>query len=326
MRTTSPAHSLTAFTLSVFITLAGSLAASAAMATSHEPSPAPTRNAADQAPVVPQTTPAHSRTKTLRARLDPNAADVIGSRLLAVPHPDATPQEISAAVEQIGLGAKLAVNPTTADPRTLVEVTVPTSTARQIADQMATTGLFLAVDFDQVAQSAAYTPTPNDPYFTSPTWGWNLKATPGASFNTIWGKLATAAGPATAPIAVIDSGYWMTHEDLTGSSAIPVWDYGQNRASVTPVAGSADQDHGTGVLGVIAATPDNAKGITGAAWDTKTLLYKDTDALGNTLASATANAFFAATGAGAKVINCSCAFSYLSTTMEAALADADAKG
>jgi hypothetical protein len=276
--------------------------------------------------------------ETLTPQLNPTNPDVIPTKLLAIPFTTTTPNQITNLINQIGHGAKLQVNPAENDPQTLVQINVPESEGEYIAEELTNSGLFRAVDYDSTGiESFGYTSNPNDPVFNGnipgipgPYWpenypGWENRPFPGANFQPLWGMLGQAGPWDSAPIAVIDSGFYLNHEDLQGNtSIIPVWDYGQNRASVYPVEGTDGATHGTSVLGMIAATANNGKGGLGAAWDSKILLYKTDDANGVGLVSASVSAIHAATAAGAKVLNLSWGIDSPSTILQAAIEDAEA--
>ncbi len=94
-------------------------------------------------------------------------------------------------------------------------------------------------------------------------------------------------------IGIVDAGVQSSHEDLAGKVFFP------------DAASEAENDetdsHGTHVAGIIGATPNNSKGVTGILWDTS-MYCVDWDVSG----SADANLFAGLTEtvqAGAKVVN-----------------------
>lgn len=87
---------------------------------------------------------------------------------------------------------------------------------------------------------------------------WELDLLDAAS---IW---ALADGAGSEPVAIEDSGFRLTHEELSATSAFS-WDYGDNNAGVEVVTGVSVPGHGTFIAGLIAADGDNGLGRAGLA-------------------------------------------------------------
>ncbi len=102
-------------------------------------------------------------------------------------------------------------------------------------------------------------------------------------------------------VAVLDTGIDRTHEDLVDASILPGYD------AVTKTAGVYDDavGHGTGVIGLIAATADNGIGIAGAAHGVTILPIKVSASSTTIYSSDLVSAIRFAANSGAKVINMS---------------------
>ncbi len=108
-------------------------------------------------------------------------------------------------------------------------------------------------------------------------------------------------GKSDVIVAVLDTGVDRTHEDLAGANILPGYD------AVTKTAGvySDPVGHGTGVVGIIAATADNGIGIAGAAHGVTVLPIKVSSSSTTIYSSDLVSAIRFAANAGAKVINMS---------------------
>ena len=73
---------------------------------------------------------------------------------------------------------------------------------------------------------------------------------------------ALSHGSAAIRIAILDSGVYCSHVDLTSKCIEEVNFVGQHGSPVDDILG-----HGTHVAGIAAATPDNGVGIAGVAWE-----------------------------------------------------------
>lgn len=102
-------------------------------------------------------------------------------------------------------------------------------------------------------------------------------------------------------VAVLDTGVDRTHEDLLGVNILPGYD------AVSKTAG-VDGDtvgHGTGVIGIIAATADNGLGFAGVAHGVTVLPVKVSSSSTTIYSSDLISGIRFAADAGAKVINLS---------------------
>lgn len=102
---------------------------------------------------------------------------------------------------------------------------------------------------------------------------WDLSA---LRATTVWDSVT---GLSAAPIAIADSGFLSSHEDLDGQ-ILAQYDYGDGDplAEVSWTAGVPG--HGTFIAGLIAAVPDNDAGRAGLAPDAQLVLHKIADGSG----------------------------------------------
>lgn len=152
---------------------------------------------------------------------------------------------------------------------------------------------------------------PNDPLFYSQSY---LSST---GIPSAWG---TTTG-SNIPIAVIDTGIDLSHEDLMGklwvnSDEIPNngidddhngytddyngYNFLNNNANLTDVHG-----HGTGIASIIAAQTNNGKGMAGINWQAPIMVLKALNSAGGGDFGTVAKATRYAADNGAKVINMS---------------------
>jgi len=166
---------------------------------------------------------------------------------------------------------------------------------------------------------------PSDAYFLTDPWGaggqWDMRIT---ATNAAWDLQRGSAG---VTVAVIDTGADYAHPDVA-AALLP----GRNLVS-TPSAGCAatttaqdDNGHGTHVSGTIAAVGNNGRGIAGMAFGVRVLPFKVSDCKGVGYTSDTATAITTATDGGARVINLSLGSDSPSTTLQAAVDHATARG
>lgn len=73
-----------------------------------------------------------------------------------------------------------------------------------------------------------------------------------------------ADGSGAEPVAIEDSGFLLTHEELSGTSAY-TWDYGDSDSGVEVVYGVTVPGHGTFIAGMISANGSNSAGRAGLA-------------------------------------------------------------
>jgi hypothetical protein len=144
--------------------------------------------------------------------------------------------------------------------------------------------------------------TVNDPGFSSDPsnvdrqWGL-LKS----KFPEAWEK---TTGSNSVTIAVIDTGIDSTHEDLSAGQVAAGFDL-LNRSSIAFGVNSDDNGHGTLVAGVIGATANNFKGITGGNWQVTLMPLKALDNKGSGNSADIAAAIVWAADKGATIINMS---------------------
>lgn len=153
---------------------------------------------------------------------------------------------------------------------------------------------------------------PNDPRYTD-QWGLSKIGAP-AAWNTTKGRN-------TVVVAVVDTGADYTHPDLSGRI-----DTANDRDFVNgDLDAMDDNDHGTHVSGIIAATMDNHQGGTGVAPGVRILPVKVLDAKGTGTSFGVAAGIEYAADNGAKIINLSLA-GPADPTMGDAVAYAQGKG
>jgi len=296
---------------------------------------------------APRAHAAESIAVDTRAQLHPQTEDedpdhlsiddlgVDPTRIVAWPKPDATPEEIEDSISEViddldvAEQTEIISNPDEDDEKTLVIVESDPEATEGIITELMDSGLYDIVDFDVLLEPlVTYVAAPNDPYYSSNVKAqssWALNAFPGGNFSPIWPRLSLARGnPNTAPVAVLDTGFDMNVEDR-GANIVAGYDFGSNRASVIPQSNASTSRHGTATAGVIGAATNNKKGVAGAAWDNKVIVYKVADADNNIYLSAVTNAIFDVTNKGnARIINMSLggvAFpSYLKQAIDAAIA------
>ena len=220
--------------------------------------------------------------------LSPDEPGVDNARIVAWPKEESTPKEIEETVLKIADDldvvddTEIIVNPSKSEKETLVILESDPVYAEDLINELMASGLYEEVDYDVLVEPMTnYLARPNDPYFSlgrSFSGSWGLNASPGANFSAVWARLNLAkGGPDTAPVAVIDTGFDMKVEDR-GPNIVAGYDFGSLRTDVNPQSRLNLAYHGTGTAGVIAAATNNGKGIAGAAWDNKVIIYKATDA------------------------------------------------
>jgi subtilisin family serine protease len=153
--------------------------------------------------------------------------------------------------------------------------------------------------------------TPNDPEFS---WQTYLK-----NANALLGWDITS-GSNSVIVAVIDSGVYAQHPDLTGR-VLSGYNYIGNNQNTDD-----DYGHGTKVAGVIAAKGNNSIGIAGVDWNAKILPVKASDSRGTGTVSAMASAITYAADKGARVINISMGTTTDSATLKSAINYAENHG
>jgi thermitase len=146
--------------------------------------------------------------------------------------------------------------------------------------------------------------TPNDPYFKN-QWALAKMKTPDA-----W---TLALGSSAVKVAVLDTGWDTDHQDLVGKVVLS--------KDFTVADGSANtvedgHGHGTHCCGIVAATTNNAKGVSSAGWKTSLMVGKVMGNNGSGYLSEIATGITWAADNGAKVISLSLGGPSGSTTLE----------
>lgn len=108
-------------------------------------------------------------------------------------------------------------------------------------------------------------------------------------------------GSSSVIVAVLDTGVARNHEDLAGANILAGYD------AVSRVSGVYEDSagHGTGVIGIIAATADNKKGIAGVAHGVAVLPVRVAATSNSIYSSDLISGIRFAADAGAKIINMS---------------------
>lgn len=195
-------------------------------------------------------------------------------------------QEVRGVIEACGLTVKHTYPLLTArDPAAelnrigmLAAVQVPASLA--LAEARAR--LLARPEVEYVQPNHTFEPfaVPNDPDFDLLWYFENTQQdvpgcliyTPGTLGEDIDGPNAWdfATGTPEVRLAVIEyGGFWMDHPDLSG-----IFGDGYDYANDDPDPNNPDGQHGTLVVGMMAAKGNNATGVTGACWDCTVLPYQ----------------------------------------------------
>jgi len=124
-------------------------------------------------------------------------------------------------------------------------------------------------DIEYVEKNYYYEPLaiPNDPFFSQQLYFDVFQALQAWDIET---------GDPDVVIAVLDTGFDITHEDLQGGKLLPGCnvagvDFDHNNCSLDLTDHSA---HGTGVMGTAAADTDNNIGVAGVCWGCSILLVR----------------------------------------------------
>jgi serine protease len=196
------------------------------------------------------------------------------------------------------------------------------------------------VEFVQPDYKVTVARTPDDPSYTS-EWGLNNSTTTTADIGApeAWN---TGTGTGQTIVAVIDSGIDYNHPDLKANMWVntrevagngkdddgngykdDVYGYDFVNRDANPMD---DNGHGTHVAGTIGAVGNNGVGVAGVAWKTRMMALKFLDEDGTGYMSDAVKALNYAVANGAKIVNNSWGDNSADPAMEAAIANARAKG
>jgi subtilisin family serine protease len=190
--------------------------------------------------------------------------------------------------------------------------------------------------------SSAFALTPNDPLFPQQAYLPQIHA-PEA-----WDR---QTGSADVVVAVLDTGFDLDHEDLTGNTwtnpgeiagdgidndrngyvdDVRGWDFVDDDATPIPSSNKPYNEaavmHGTAIAGVIGASGNNAAGIAGINWHVRMMNLRILDNFGSGRSDDAREAIRYAIVNGAKVINLSFTGFEVDTSFRDAIADAYASG
>ena len=185
---------------------------------------------------------------------------------------------------------------------------VPEESSGAILESLQRTGLFEYVERDRYARTAEI---PNDPGFPSQ---WHLAKIQGPQ---AWG---VTTGSPSVVVAVIDSGVFGTHPDLTINLA-PGWNFVKSNSDTSDLLG-----HGTAVAGTIAAAGNNGIGVAGVTWDSRIMPLVVVDENDLAAYSDIAQAIQYAADHGVRVMNISIGGPAQSSTLQSAVDYAWEKG
>jgi subtilisin family serine protease len=183
----------------------------------------------------------------------------------------------------------------------LYRIDVPEEASAAILESLRGSGLFDYVERDYYAHTAG---DPNDPSFGSQ---WYLRQIAAAdAWNLTTGSSATI-------IAVVDSGIFASHADLSGK-LVPGWNFVQSNADTADVLG-----HGTAVAGTLAAATNNGIGVAGVNWGSRVMPLVVVDAGDFAAYSDIAAAIRYAADHGVRIINVSIGGTSPSATLQDAV-------
>jgi thermitase len=185
---------------------------------------------------------------------------------------------------------------------------VPEEASAAIMESLARTGLFEYVERDRYARTAEI---PNDPGFLS-EWHLSKIQSPQA-----W---SVTTGSPSVVVAVIDSGVFGTHPDLTANLA-PGWNFVKSNSDTSDLLG-----HGTAVAGTIAAAGNNGIGVAGVTWQSHVMPLVVVDENNLAAYSDIAAAIEYAADRGVRLMNISIGGPAPSSTLQSAVDYAWEKG
>jgi thermitase len=186
-------------------------------------------------------------------------------------------------------------------------ISVPPGQVDRVLAALESTGLFSVVERDGLASVDS---TPNDPSFASQ---WHL---PKINAPAAW---ASTVG-SSQPIAVIDSGVYLTHPDLA-PRLMAGWNFLLNSSNVAD-----DFGHGTATAGTVGAVSNNLTGVAGVTWSNPIMPLVVVDSTGYASYSNMASAINYAADHGARIVNISLGGTTSSSTLQSAVDYAWNKG
>jgi len=187
-------------------------------------------------------------------------------------------------------------------------IDVPEESSASILDSLQRSGLFTYVERDHYAHTGG---VPNDPSYSSQ---WHLPRIQGPQAWSI------STGSAAVVVAVIDSGVYRQHPDLT-AKILPGWNFVKNNADTSDVLG-----HGTAVAGTLAAATNNGLGISAVNWASMIMPLVAVDDADFAAYSNIAAAIQYAADHGVRVINVSLGGNGSSVLLQSAVDYAWARG
>lgn len=174
---------------------------------------------------------------------------------------------------------------------------VPLGTERAAAERVAA---LPGVEYAEPDYRMYALGVPNDPYFSRYQWNMYWVDAPAA-----WDM---TAGNPSVKVAVIDSGFDITHGDrpayLENGCDWVAWRT-YNLSGTCPRVVSDPDGHGTHVTGLLAARQNNGYGMSGLAPNVTVLVLRTLDANGSGYSSDLASAIIEATNSNARIINIS---------------------
>jgi thermitase len=185
---------------------------------------------------------------------------------------------------------------------------VPEESSAAILTSLRQTGLFDYVERDYYAHTAG---DPDDPSYIAQ---WHLRK---IAASNAW-NLTT--GSAATVVAVIDSGIFAAHADLS-SKLVAGWNFVQSNGDTSDVLG-----HGTAVAGTVAAATNNGIGVAGVNWASRVMPLVVVDARDFGAYSDIAAAIQYAADHGVRILNISIGGSSPSAALQNAVNYAWSRG
>lgn len=183
-------------------------------------------------------------------------------------------------------------------------VSVPKAQAAKLMSNLQGQSDTEYVEIDGTAHALT---TANDPLYTQGL-EWHIAKIQAPSAWDI------TMGSSNVIVAVVDTGVYASHPDLSGKILSGGWDFVGNDADPTDENG-----HGTAVAGTIAPNANNSVGVVGVAWANQILPVRVLDASGSGSYSSIAQGITYAANHGARIINLSLGGTSSSLTLQDAI-------